>query len=165
MRLSVAFVVIVLLAPILGCAPHPSSKRSTDAVEPPASVGSSNAWPGKQPDGSVLLPNQWSLHPVGRQIELRDFPVNMAVHPKGRYVAILHSGYSVNVVTIVDLSSSKIVSHANIAQSFYGLTFSPDGDRLFCSGAGQEIVHSFLFQNGNLTGHEEIRLRDINERG
>src|SRR5262249_12146580 len=121
--------------------------------------------PGNQPDGSVLLPNQWSLHPAGRQIELRDFPVNIAVHPSGRYVAVLHSGYSVNVVTIVDLSISKIVSHANIDQSFYGLVFSANGDRLFCSGAGQERIHSFLFQNGNLTGHEEIQLRDIQERG
>jgi len=78
---------------------------------------------------------------------------------------VLHSGYGLNVVTIVDLSTSKIVSHANINQSFYGLAFSSDGDRLFCSGAGEEVIHSFLFQNGNLTGHQEIRLRDINERG
>jgi len=34
-------------------------------------------------DGSVLLPNQWSLHPTGRQIELADFPVNLALHPMG----------------------------------------------------------------------------------
>src|SRR2546430_14172207 len=94
---------------------------------------SATVWPGKQPDGSVLLPNQWSLRPAGRQIELRDFPVNMAVHPRGRYVAVLHCGYSVNVVTVVDLVSQKIVSHANIDQGFYGLEFSADGGRLFCS--------------------------------
>ena len=27
-------------------------------------------WPGPQPDGSVLLHNQWSVRPAGRQIEL-----------------------------------------------------------------------------------------------
>lgn len=37
--------------------------------------------PGYRPDGSVLLPNQWSLRPAGRQIEMGDFPVNIAVQP------------------------------------------------------------------------------------
>ena len=37
--------------------------------------------PGYRPDGSILLPNQWSLRPAGRQIELGDFPVNIALHP------------------------------------------------------------------------------------
>ncbi|HUA39573.1 MAG TPA: hypothetical protein VMA35_14365, partial [Candidatus Sulfopaludibacter sp.] len=31
--------------------------------------------PGLRPDGSALLPNQWSLRPAGRQVELGDFPV------------------------------------------------------------------------------------------
>ncbi len=43
--------------------------------------------PGRRPDGSVLLPNQWSLRPAGQQIELGDFPVNIAMHPKSRYAA------------------------------------------------------------------------------
>ena len=40
--------------------------------------------PGQRADGSVLLPNQWSLRPVGQQIELGDFPINIAVHPQSR---------------------------------------------------------------------------------
>ena len=86
-----------------------------------------SVWPGKQADGSMLLPNQWSLRPTGRQIELRDFPVNIAVHPKGRYVAVLHSGHSVNVVTIVDLASERAASHlaARTAYNNIGLPKSP----------------------------------------
>src|ERR1700719_2706077 len=49
--------------------------------------------PGIQPGGTIVLPNQWSLRPAGRQIELGDFPVNMALHPSGRWLAILHAGY------------------------------------------------------------------------
>src|SRR3712207_3089584 len=37
--------------------------------------------PGVQPGGSILLPNQWSLRPAGLQLELGDFPVNLALHP------------------------------------------------------------------------------------
>src|SRR5205085_4352434 len=93
-----------------------------------------SARPGKQPDGSVLLPNQWSLQPVGRQIELGDFPINIAVHPNGRFAAILHSGYSEHEIIVVDLVSARIVCRAGISQAFYGLQFSKDGRRLFCSG-------------------------------
>src|SRR5215472_3555442 len=66
--------------------------------------------PGRKPDGSVLLPNQWSLRPVGKQIELRDFPVNVAVHPGGRYAAVLHAGYSQHEIIIVDLSAAQTAS-------------------------------------------------------
>jgi DNA-binding beta-propeller fold protein YncE len=113
----------------------------------------------------MLLPNHWSLRPAGRQIPLRDFPVNIAVHPRGQYAAVLHSGYSQNVVTIIDLSSEKLVSHANIRQGFYGLEFSGDGRRLYCSGAGEEVIHSWAFQGGNLADHQEIHVRKVEERG
>jgi len=75
----------------------------------------------------------------------------------GQFVAVLHSGYSAHQVTIVDLLKGAAVSHAAIAQGFYGLEFSRDGSRLFCSGAGEELIHSFGFQNGNLTDHEKIQ--------
>ena len=58
--------------------------------------------PGKQSDGSVLLPNQWSLRPAGRQVELGDFPINVAVHPGGRFAAVLHSGYSTHQIVVVE---------------------------------------------------------------
>ncbi len=47
-------------------------------------------WPGLKPDGSTLLPSMWSLKPVGRQIPLGDFPVNIALHPDGKFAAVLH---------------------------------------------------------------------------
>ncbi len=37
--------------------------------------------PGVQASGEILLPNQWSLKPAGRQITVGDFPVNIAVSP------------------------------------------------------------------------------------
>ena len=54
---------------------------------PPAArpvAGAETPRPGPQKDGSVLLPNQWALNPVGRQIVVGDFPVSLALHPGGR---------------------------------------------------------------------------------
>ena len=88
------------------------------------------------PDGSVLLHNEWSLKPAGAQVELGDFPVNIAVHPSSRFAAILHAGYGPNQVMIVDLARGQIISKMPVKEAFYGLTFSRDGKTLFCSGAG-----------------------------
>src|SRR5262249_19287784 len=90
--------------------------------------------------------------------------INIALHPGGRFVAVLHCGYSAHQVTIVDLLKGEAISHAPLTQSFYGLEFSHDGSRLFCSGAGEELIHSFNFQNGNLTNHEKTILREIKDR-
>src|SRR5262249_20009162 len=115
--------------------------------------------------GSILLPNQWSLRPAGRQIELRDFPINIAVHPSGNFAAVLHSGYSANLVSIVDLISGQAISHAPVEQRFYGIEFSQDGARLFCSGGEQEVIHAFDFSAAHLEKERTIRLRDMQERG
>lgn len=121
--------------------------------------------PGQRPDGSVLLPNQWSLRPVGRQIELGDFPINISVHPQGRFAAILHTGYSHHGVTIVDLTAEKVVTNALLAEAFYGIEFSRDGSRLFCSGASEEVIHSFLFKDGQLSEPHDVQLRATNNVG
>ncbi len=121
-------------------------------------------WPGEKADGSVLLPNQWSLHPAGQQVELADFPVNIAVHPEGRFAAILHCGFSEHQIQVVDLNTRAVVSRSNINEAFYGLEFSKDGRKLYSSGAGDEVVHVFDFHEGTLLKHERIRLHESTRR-
>ncbi len=121
--------------------------------------------PGQRTDGSVLLPNQWSLRPIGRQIELGDFPINVAVHPQGRFAAILHTGYSRHGITVVDLTAEKVVTNAPLEEAFYGIEFSGDGSRLFCSGASEEVIHSFQFKDGRLSDPHDIQLRATSDVG
>jgi DNA-binding beta-propeller fold protein YncE len=121
--------------------------------------------PGAQKDGAVLLPNQWSLRPVGKQVGVGDFPVNIALHPDGKYAAILHCGYGQHEVQVFDVAADKIVSRVNIAESFYGCAFSPDGKKLIVSGSGDEVLWMFEFKNGYLSEPTNIRLRPKSERG
>ncbi|MGO8696172.1 MAG: bifunctional YncE family protein/alkaline phosphatase family protein [Limisphaerales bacterium] len=141
----------VLLLALLAFAVERSGGQSTpDAVK----------WPGLQPDGSVLLHNQWSLRPAGRQIGLGSFPVNVAVHPQGRYAVALNAGYGPHEIMVVDLNTGAVVAHAPLHEAFYGLAFSADGSQLFCGGAGDEVVHRFSFHDGELTDPTEIRVHD-----
>src|SRR5258706_15983210 len=114
----------------------PATRKISNGIDiGPAALSASHstALPGQQTDGSVLLPNLWSLRPVGRQIALGDFPVNIAMHPGGKFAAILHSGQSNHEIVVVDVAGSEIISRASINESFYGLAFSSDGEQLFCS--------------------------------
>ncbi len=140
-----------------GCAPtRPASDRA--ATSSTAGAAAQPELPGRRADGSVLLPNQWSLRPVGKQIELGDLPINVAVHPGGRFAAVLHSGYGAHEILVVDIPAAKVVSRTGIREAFYGLEFARDGRSLFCSGAGDEVVHEFEFCEGSLTNHHQIEL-------
>ena len=114
--------------------------------------------PGMQPGGSVLLPTQWSLKPAGEQIVLGDFPVNIAIHPKGKWAAVLHAGYREHEILVVDLEAGQVASRVTIPQAFYGLAFDPSGARLFASGAEDDSVHSFRFEDGYLGGHTVLKV-------
>ena len=114
--------------------------------------------PGAQAGGAILLHNQWSIQPAGKQLELGDFPVNIAIHPGGQWLAVLHAGYGEHEIAIIDVNRQKqtIRSRVHLDQTFYGLCFSPDGKQLFASGGEFEVVHAFDFAGGYLSGHRSI---------
>jgi DNA-binding beta-propeller fold protein YncE len=116
--------------------------------------------PGVQPDGAVQLHNQWKLHPAGRHVTLGDFPVNMALHPSGKWLAVLHAGFGEHEVAVVDIAAKKqkIISRVTVDEAFYGLSFSPDGTRLFASGGEFEVVHAFDFSDGMLGKKRSLRV-------
>src|SRR6266487_4262655 len=129
----VLFGASIFLANLMGalCAQEPD--RVASKVKSP---GEPRILPGVQSSGAVQLPNQWSLRPAGEQLELGDFPVNMAFHPDGGWLAVLHAGWGTHEVVMVDIRKgpNKIVSRITLDQAFYGLCFSPDGKTLYASG-------------------------------
>ena len=141
--------------------PRPCSPGSTPAgppEEPPQparpQVRRGHAAGAARPPGRRVgpAPQPVELRPAGRQLEVGDFPVNMAIHPSGQYLAVLHAGCSEHEVMIVDLNKAKpkIVSRVAVDQTFYGLCFSPDGRQLYASGGEFEVVHEFDFDRGLL---------------
>lgn len=139
------------------------SALTLQAIQPPKG-GEPVQWPGTKLGGGVLLPNGWSLKPTGRQTALGDFPVNIALHPSGQYLAVLHAGYGDHEIVILDAKSAKKLSRVIIDQTFYGLTFSPDGKRLFASGGEFEIVHAYDFEEGLLSKHQKIEIAKITDK-
>jgi DNA-binding beta-propeller fold protein YncE len=116
--------------------------------------------PGVRANGFIQLPNQWSLRPAGKNVELGDFPVNLALHPQGTWLVALHSGYGEHEIVVVDLKRQRVGGRVTVPQAFYGLTFAPDGKTVFASGGEFAVVHAFSFDNGLLAKHREIRVAE-----
>ena len=88
----------------------------------------------------LTLPNGWSLTPVGRSVQLGDLPLNMAVSPNGKRLAVTNNGQSTQSIQLVDIASEKVLSEVEIKKSWVGLRFSPDGKRLLASGGNDNRV-------------------------
>ncbi|HEV3439830.1 MAG TPA: alkaline phosphatase family protein [Gemmata sp.] len=132
---------------------RPAQPPGKDDPKPVVSKPLDRVLPGLLKDGFVQLPNQWKLKPAGRQLELGDLPVNIAIHPTGEFAAVLCAGYKEHEVIVVDLNPdrTRVVSRVQIDQAFYGLAFSDDGRQVFASGGEFEVVHVFDFDRGYLT--------------
>jgi Phosphoesterase family/Lactonase, 7-bladed beta-propeller len=118
--------------------------------------------PGVEADGGVRLPNSWSIKPVGKQIELGDFPISIALHPSGKWAAILHAGYGDHEIIIVDLTRKKerIKSRVVIEQTFGGISFVGNGDQLYVGGGEFDVIHHFDFEDGFLSKQRKINVAD-----
>src|SRR5437764_4207572 len=150
---------LLLVAACGGLALALDAPRQPDRPRPavPATV---RTLPGVLPGGEVRLPNQWSLRPAGKHIRLGDFPVNMALHPSGGWLAVLHAGFGTHEVLVIDLrqGNQRVCCRVPLLQTFYGLCFAPDGKTLFASGGEYEVVHAFRFEEGFLGRPRALRV-------
>jgi hypothetical protein len=98
-------------------------------------------------------------------VALGDFPLNITLPPQGRFAAVLRCGHGRLELAVVDLEEAKVVSYEPVPEAFYGLEFSRSGARLYCSGAADEVIHVFDFEDGKLRANQRVPLRDARERG
>ncbi len=108
-------------------------------------------WPGMTREGTVLLPNGWSLKPAGRQTRLGDLPVQIAIHPTQPILAILHAGYGEHEVVTVEGATGKVIGRVALPGSFAGITWSADGKQLFFGGGFDDLIYRFDHADGLLS--------------
>lgn len=88
----------------------------------------------------VLLPNGWKLTPAGKQLPLGDLPLNMAVSPNEKWLAVTNNGYGRQCIKMFDLHRQCEVDDQTIAKSWYGLCFGLDGKHLYASAGNDNQV-------------------------
>jgi YVTN family beta-propeller protein len=99
---------------------------------------------GRQPDGSIIVPNGRVLTPAGVHIDVADRPLGMVRSPDGGLLAVVTgSNFNPRALHLIDLAGKTLKQTINIANSFVGVDFSPAGDRIYVGGGASNDVKFF----------------------
>src|SRR4051794_21936350 len=118
------------------------------ALPLPADDKPTFAGPG---DKGFLLPNGWTLKPAGQHVVLTDLPLNLIPLADNRHALAATSGYNKHELSLIDLKELKVLSSETVRQSWFGLTLSPQEDRVWWAGGGGNMLHTFDLKDGKLT--------------
>lgn len=106
----------------------------------------------------VLLPNGWSLSPIGTTLPLGDFPLNLIVSSTGKFMAVTNNGQGTQSISLIDPTSRKILHEVEINKSWYGLAFNTSETRLYASGGNDNMILIYDLTNSQLTKVDSIVL-------
>ncbi|HEY6899499.1 MAG TPA: hypothetical protein VI233_02605, partial [Puia sp.] len=88
----------------------------------------------------VLLPNGWSLTPVGKSLPLGDLPLNIAVSSSRRLLAVTNNGQSTQTLQLIDAEKEQVLDTVVIPKSWLGLSFTADEKFLYASGGNDNRI-------------------------
>ncbi len=107
-------------------------------------------FPGPTETG-FLLPNGWHLTPAGTHVVLTDLPMNIRPMADGKRVLVACNGFNQHQLVVVDLAAVKVTESLKVRQSWFGLAVSGDENRIWWSGGGANVLHTYEKQNGQYT--------------
>ena len=108
----------------------------------------------------VHLPNGWSLTPIGKSLPLGDLPLNLAVSPSKKLMAVTNNGQSVQSIQLIDVTNEKVLYSIEVPVSWYGLKFSADEKFLYASGGNDNRILKYAVTNDKLILNDSIILGD-----
>lgn len=107
----------------------------------------------------VLLSNGWTLSPAGTAIHLSsDLPLNMAISPSQKYVAVTDNGHAKEGIDLVDIRTKKLLSFTKMQAAWVGLQFSNDSKYLYASAGNKNMIFRFKVKNDKLIVADSIVL-------
>src|SRR5581483_3597751 len=91
-------------------------------------------------------------------IDLGSMPLGMALAPGKDKLAVVLSGWREQGLQIVDIASRKVTQTLPQDAAFYGVAFSPDGQRLYVSGGNEDAIFVYSWRDGVATFDRKIVL-------
>jgi len=104
----------------------------------------------------VSLPNGWKLSPVGKLFPVGDLPLNIAVSPSGKMIAVTNNGQSDQSIHLIDADKVQLLDSIVIAKGWLGLTFSKDGKYLYASGGNDNWIMRYRVKNSKLVPSDTL---------
>jgi hypothetical protein len=62
----------------------------------------------------IRLPNGWGITPVGRNLPLGDLPLNIAVSPSGKMLAVTNNGQSDQSIQLIDVDNQVVLDSLSV---------------------------------------------------
>ena len=107
---------------------------------------------GPTKDGGFLLPNGWTLTPVGKHAVTTDLPLNVIPLADNKHALVASSGFNAHELKLIDITGEpKIVGKMTQRQSWYGLATDAVQKKIWWSGGGQNSLHTFTLEGEKLT--------------
>ncbi len=99
---------------------------------------------GKQADGRTLLPTGQWVTPAGDSLEVNDRPLGITLSPDGKRMAVVTgSNFAPRALHLLDVGARKVEQTIPLGDSFVGVAFSGDGERLFVGGGQDQELKLF----------------------
>ncbi len=116
--------------------------------------------PGKQNDQhkSMLLPNGWSLTPAGNALPLGDLPLNIAVSPNKKYLAVTNNGQGKHSLQLIQAKKGIVLQSMEIPVAWLGLAFSDDSKILYVSGGNSNAILRYSVEKEKLILKDTLSL-------
>jgi YVTN family beta-propeller protein len=106
----------------------------------------------------VILPNGWSLTPVGKMVPIGDLPLNIAVSPDKKLAAVTNNGESDQSIELIDIKHGVVSDSVTTGKSWLGLVFSEDGKYLYASGGNDNIIIRYAVSRNHLSPADTFKL-------
>jgi YVTN family beta-propeller protein len=97
-----------------------------------------------------LLPNGWTVSPAGEQVLLTDLPLNIIPLDDSQHALVATSGYNAHELSLVRLADRVVVAKQAVRQSWYGLALAAKTGKVWWSGGGAKMLHTFDLKENNL---------------
>ncbi|MCZ8513867.1 bifunctional YncE family protein/alkaline phosphatase family protein [Paenibacillus filicis] len=126
-------------------------------------MASYNTVAGPQSDTTGVTPHGWFLSPAGKQLTLGSFPMGGAISRDHKYLVVSNDGAGTQSLQVVDIAQQKVIQtipYQTPESLFLGVTFSPDGKKLYASASGNDKIRVFNFDNGILTEQSPIIMKN-----
>src|SRR5438105_5043480 len=70
-------------------------------------------------DKGFLLPNGWTITPVGKHVPLTDLPLNIVPLPDGKHALVATSGFNNHQLSLIDLTTATVLDQQTVRQSWF----------------------------------------------
>ena len=112
---------------------------------------------GPQNDGSYIVPTNQTLRPAGFQIALPGRPVDLALSPDEKLLAV-KNWKSLDLIRVYDRVILQSLRYPKSGAAFTGICWSPDGRTIYVTEAEDRIRVAELDNNNILRWEESLLL-------